>query len=181
VSALFSADITDALWQQIVDNGLLGGPIDFHYERATEGELDGPLEFLFQDHMALFEGFQFEILGGDSAGSTVALCRYPGLTGARPAMAFGPDGEIALIASSELALLRQLASGQIWRSRLDRWARPQQPEADASGFDWAPLQAIVRGMLRSVEADPNAAMAAARAEHAPLGAWINRLRVAAAM
>jgi hypothetical protein len=173
MSDLFSSDVLDALWQQLTERGLLAPPIDFEFARAPEDELDGPLEFLLQDHVALFEGYHFECLGGDSDGAVVARVHYPGLVGPRPVLSFGVDGEVALIASSEHAFLRQLASGCLWRDSLDTWT--------PTPHDMAPVQRLVRGIIGGVEADPNGAMAAARAAHPALVAWIDRLLAAAAM
>jgi len=167
-----SAAVLDALWRTAQERGLLGGPVDFQYIRSPEDELVGPLDFWKQEHVRHFQGFRFEGLGGNEEGSDVVLCAYPGLTGAWPVMVFGADDTIGLVASSESAYLRQLASGYIWDGQQDTWVVAPEDE----GYDWGPLRTFVRDALGGIESDPNDAMAAARASHPDIAALLETLR-----
>ena len=166
-----SEEVLDALWRAAQDRGLLGGPVDFQYIRTPEGDLVGPLEFWRQEHVRHFMGLRFEGLGGDEEGSDVVLCWYPGLTGARPVLSFGADNTIGLVAASEAAFLRQLASGFVWSGAEDAWI----PSPEHGDYDWGALQTFVRDALGGVESDPNAAMAAARDAHPDVAALITTL------
>lgn len=148
------------------------GAINAEFRVRQEDDWPRTLDYWFGSNRWQSSGHSFDLVGVDGSGGLFCLWYQPGDKEEEPPVAIlGSEGEgVSVIADDLCEFAGILAQGYSWSGSTQTWTRDIDSIFEAALRKY---ENMVRRLLKPSQGDPNTLLAAARARHSDLRAWVD--------